>query len=65
VLQERQHLLGESIHQGLIMHYAGGGKVDINELTIGLARVCWGSSGISWASLSSRVWLMQRRGRFK
>ncbi len=50
-----------SIHQGLAN--VEGRQVDINELTISLARVCCGSSGISWASLSTRVWLMRRGGR--
>jgi hypothetical protein len=51
MLWELRHFLGESFHQGLA--YAEGRKVDINELTISLARVCCGSSGISWASLST------------
>jgi hypothetical protein len=42
---------------------AKGRKVDKNELTISLPRVCCGSSGISWVSLSTRVWLMRRGGR--
>ncbi len=56
-----QTSLGESIHQGPV--YVQERKVKINELTISLARVCWGSSGISWASLSTRVWLKRRAGR--
>jgi hypothetical protein len=61
VLWQLRNLLGESIHQGLA--YAKGRKVDKNELTISLARMCCGSSGISLASLSTRVWLNQLGGR--
>ncbi len=61
LLGKLRHLLGESIHQCLVN--GEGRKVDKNELTINLARVCCGSSGISWASLSTSVWLMRRGGR--
>ncbi len=44
---------GQFLHQDTAN--VEGRKVNINELTISRERVCWGSSGISWASLSTRV----------
>jgi hypothetical protein len=51
-----RRFLGEPFHQGLANVEAR--KVDINELTIGRMHICWGSSVISWACLSARVWLI-------
>ncbi len=61
MLEKLRRFLAQSFHQGLAI--VEERKVDKNELTISLARVCCGSSGISWASLSTRVWLMRRGGR--
>jgi hypothetical protein len=61
MLGKLRRFLGEPFHQGLAN--VEWRKDDINELTISLARVCCGSSGISWESLSTRVWLKRLGGR--
>jgi hypothetical protein len=49
MLGKLRRFLGESFHQGLAK--AKGRLVDINELTIGRVRICWGRSGGSLVSL--------------
>ncbi len=53
VVCQLRHLLGEYIYQGLAK--AVGRKVDINEIAISQEWMCWGSSGVSSPSPSTRV----------
>jgi hypothetical protein len=53
MLGKLRRYLGEPFHQGLAN--VEGRKVDINELTNSPEHVCWGSSGVSLVSPSTRV----------
>ncbi len=53
MLGKLRRFLGEPFHQGLANIELR--KVDVNELTISREHACWGSSGVSLVSPSTRV----------